>query len=278
MFFRNGRGAPQAQRGFGLVRGIVLGSVQADRLVHVVLGFTAGNQELALLDYGVTLGDPSADDVWQALASNLARPFAGLSVSVVSVDAGFQTSGVSARGAGGGCPWWAGPARGGRSPGPRADVVRSAGAHGRTRPAPMGDPRGPGRSLLGRGGSPRHPRAPLPAVDELAAPGQPQLSADPCSTAVRTASADRPKDYRAAGNRQLRARNIAHFITDRLPSPDIRNGATSACAAVRPSRAAKDARRAFDHAGRAVDEVTHADADETRDSCRTDPRRAPHQR
>ena len=63
-------------------------------MVHVVLGFTAGNHELAVLDYGVTLGDPSEDDVWQALASNLARPFAGLSVSVVSVDAGFQTSSV----------------------------------------------------------------------------------------------------------------------------------------------------------------------------------------
>ena len=52
----------------------------------------------------------------------------------------------------------------------------------------------------------------------------------------------------------------------------------SACAAVRPSRAASmhDA-RLIATPGR-VDEVTHADADETRDSRRTDPRRAPHQR
>ena len=54
--------------------------VQADRLVHVVLGFTAGNQDLAVLDYGVTLGDPSEDDVWHALAANLARPFAALPI------------------------------------------------------------------------------------------------------------------------------------------------------------------------------------------------------
>ena len=68
--------------------------VQADRLVHVVLGFTAGNEQLEVLDFGSTLGDPSEDDVWNALAANLARPFAGLPVSVVSVDAGFSTTDV----------------------------------------------------------------------------------------------------------------------------------------------------------------------------------------
>ena len=36
------------------------------RLVHVVLGFDAGSAEVWVLDYGVTLGDPTEDDVWAA--------------------------------------------------------------------------------------------------------------------------------------------------------------------------------------------------------------------
>ena len=68
--------------------------VQADRLVHVVLGFDAGSAEVWVLDYGVTLGDPTEDDVWAALTSSLGRSFAGLPVSCVSVDAGFSTGDV----------------------------------------------------------------------------------------------------------------------------------------------------------------------------------------
>ena len=68
--------------------------VQADRLVHVVLGFDAGTAEVWVLDYGSTLGDPTEDDVWAALTSSLSRSFAGLPVSCVSVDAGFHTAHV----------------------------------------------------------------------------------------------------------------------------------------------------------------------------------------
>ena len=68
--------------------------VQADRLVWAVLGFSAGNEQIAVLDFGVMLGDPSEGDVWAALAASLGRPFAGLPVSVVSVDAGFSTTDV----------------------------------------------------------------------------------------------------------------------------------------------------------------------------------------
>ena len=68
--------------------------VQADRVVHVVLGFTTGNTAGVVLDFGSTQGDPTEDDVWQTLAADLARPFAGLPVSVVSCDAGFSTTDV----------------------------------------------------------------------------------------------------------------------------------------------------------------------------------------
>ena len=68
--------------------------VQADRLVHVVLGFASGNTAAVVLDHGSTLGDTTEDDVWATLAASLARPFERLPVSVVSVDAGFATSTV----------------------------------------------------------------------------------------------------------------------------------------------------------------------------------------
>ena len=68
--------------------------VQADRLVHVVLGFDAGSASVWVLDYGVTLGDPTEDDVWAALTSSLGRSFAGLQITCVSVDAGFHTADV----------------------------------------------------------------------------------------------------------------------------------------------------------------------------------------
>ena len=59
-----------------------------------MLGFTGGNTDAVVLDFGSTLGDPAEDDVWHALTSNLARPFAGLPVTCVSVDAGFHTTAV----------------------------------------------------------------------------------------------------------------------------------------------------------------------------------------
>ena len=68
--------------------------VQADRLVSVVLGFPAGNTGAVVLAFDVTLGDPSEDAPWDALGAALGRPFAGLPVSVVSVDAGFSTTDV----------------------------------------------------------------------------------------------------------------------------------------------------------------------------------------
>ena len=78
--------------------------------------------------------------------------------------------------------------------------------------------------------------------------------------------------------RTRRAQNLAHFITHRLPSPDIRNGDNRrAPRCGRRGRQKMHDARLIAMAGRA-DEVTHADADETRDSRRTDPRRASHQR
>ena len=68
--------------------------VQADRLVYVVLGFDAGNRAVVVLDYGTVQGAPEDDEPWQVLASTLARPFGGLAVTCVSVDAGFSTARV----------------------------------------------------------------------------------------------------------------------------------------------------------------------------------------
>ena len=68
--------------------------VQDDRVVYVVIGFTPGNTDAHVLDFGVTLGDPRDGEVWAALASQLSVPFAGLPVSIVRVDAGFLTSDV----------------------------------------------------------------------------------------------------------------------------------------------------------------------------------------
>ena len=68
--------------------------VQGDRLVYVVLGFPAGNTGAVVLDFGDVRGDPDEDECWSALASSLARPFGGLPVTCISVDAGFLTSTV----------------------------------------------------------------------------------------------------------------------------------------------------------------------------------------
>ena len=70
---------------------------QSDRLVYVVLGFAPDNLDCWVLDYGVFLGDPREDSVWETLAAKLSRPFGGLPASVVSVDAGYLTSTVQAQ-------------------------------------------------------------------------------------------------------------------------------------------------------------------------------------
>ena len=71
--------------------------VQSDRLVYVVLGFNPDNYDCWVLSFGIVLGDPREDAVWETLAAKLARPFGGLPPSVVSVDAGFLTSNVQAQ-------------------------------------------------------------------------------------------------------------------------------------------------------------------------------------
>ena len=62
-----------------------------------MLGFNSDNYDSWVLGFGVLLGDPREDAVWETLAAKLARPFGGLPPSVVSVDAGFLTSSVQAQ-------------------------------------------------------------------------------------------------------------------------------------------------------------------------------------
>ena len=71
--------------------------VQTDRLVYVVLGFTAQNAIVQVADYGVVLGDPRDDAVWDTLSAELDTHRTPLPVSVVSVDAGFLTATVKAQ-------------------------------------------------------------------------------------------------------------------------------------------------------------------------------------
>ena len=71
--------------------------VQGDRLVYVVLGFSPDNLDCWVLGYGVFLGDPREDSVWQTLATKLSGSFGGLPPSIVSVDAGYLTSTVQAQ-------------------------------------------------------------------------------------------------------------------------------------------------------------------------------------
>ena len=70
--------------------------VQTDRLVFAVLGFGTASREVWALDHGEILGDPRDAEPWQALAAHLAAPFAGLPVSVTSVDAGYLPTNVKA--------------------------------------------------------------------------------------------------------------------------------------------------------------------------------------
>ena len=63
--------------------------VQDDRLVFVICGFTAQNAIVQVVHFGVVLGDPRDDHVWDTLAAELDTHRTPLPVSVVSCDAGF---------------------------------------------------------------------------------------------------------------------------------------------------------------------------------------------
>ena len=71
--------------------------VQNDRLVYVILGFTAQNAIVQVVHFGVALGDPRDDLVWDTLAAELDTHRTPLPISVVSLDAGFLTSTVKAQ-------------------------------------------------------------------------------------------------------------------------------------------------------------------------------------
>ena len=67
---------------------------QDDRIVFVVLGFTASDRMIHVLEHGELLGDPREDEVWNSLASTLAGAYGGLPVSCTTIDAGFLTQTV----------------------------------------------------------------------------------------------------------------------------------------------------------------------------------------
>ena len=71
--------------------------VQNDRLVYVVLGFTAQNAIVQVVHFGVVVGDPRDGAVWDTLTAEIDTHRAPLPVSVISVDAGFLTSTVKAQ-------------------------------------------------------------------------------------------------------------------------------------------------------------------------------------
>ena len=71
--------------------------VQNDRLVYVLLGFTARNEFVQVISYGVFLGDPVSDSVWATLTAEIDTHRTPIPVSVVSVDAGFLTGSVKAQ-------------------------------------------------------------------------------------------------------------------------------------------------------------------------------------
>ena len=71
--------------------------VQTDRLVYVVCGFTAQNAIVQVVHFGVVLGDPRDDHVWDTLAADLDTHRTPIPCSVVSVDAGFLTATVKSQ-------------------------------------------------------------------------------------------------------------------------------------------------------------------------------------
>ena len=68
--------------------------VQSDRLVFVILGFTAQNAIVQVAHFGVVIGDPRDNGVWDTLTAELDTHRTPLPVSVVSVDAGYLTAAV----------------------------------------------------------------------------------------------------------------------------------------------------------------------------------------
>ena len=66
-------------------------ATDVEQVTAGVLGFAARNAAAAVLDYGSALSDPADDAPWQALTSSLARPVAGLPITVLSVDGGVRT-------------------------------------------------------------------------------------------------------------------------------------------------------------------------------------------
>ena len=68
--------------------------VQTDRLVYVILAFTAQNAHVQVTHFGVVLGDPRDDGVWDTLTAELDTHRTPLPVSVVSCDAGYLTAAV----------------------------------------------------------------------------------------------------------------------------------------------------------------------------------------
>ena len=71
--------------------------VQSDRLVYCVCGFTAQNAIVQVVHFGVVLGDPRDDAVWNSIAADLDTSRTPIPVSVVSVDAGYLTATVKAQ-------------------------------------------------------------------------------------------------------------------------------------------------------------------------------------
>ena len=71
--------------------------VQDDRIIFVICGFTAQNAIVQVVHFGVVLGDPRDDHVWDTLAAELDTYRTPLPVSVVSCDAGFLTGTVKAQ-------------------------------------------------------------------------------------------------------------------------------------------------------------------------------------
>ena len=100
--------------------------VMGDRLVHVVLGFSPADLRIAVLDWGSTTGDTNDPEPWEALAARLhGQTFAGLPVSVVSVDSGWSTTAVRRETAR--RRWWI-PCKG--IPGEGRPIARQIGASG----------------------------------------------------------------------------------------------------------------------------------------------------
>ena len=89
LYDRRGSGGPLA------IEQVCAGvDVQTDRLVYVILAFTAQNAIVQVAHFGTVIGDPRDDAVWTALMDELGTHRTPIPVSVVSVDAGYLTAAV----------------------------------------------------------------------------------------------------------------------------------------------------------------------------------------